>query len=251
MMWRRVIMVFIIATFLLGVIVMLYPLLRGAFVDTKISMDAKEFLDQRQGAAADLGQESQSSNVPPDKTMPYPELFAAMQAYNARIWEERQSQLCDPWSYQQPSFSLEEYGVDTDAIGVICIPKLQLEMPIYLGATTENMAKGAVHLSQTSLPIGGMNTNCVLAGHRGYNGAAYFRYITDLEVGDTVTITNLWETLTYSVVDTEIIDPTDIQKILIQENHERLTLLTCHPYASGGRQRYVVYCERNKETEEM
>ena len=88
---------------------MLYPLLHGAFVDTKISMDAKEFLDQRQGAAADLGQESQSSNVPPDKTMPYPELFAAMQAYNARIWEERQSQLCDPWSYQQPSFSLEEY----------------------------------------------------------------------------------------------------------------------------------------------
>ena len=167
MMWRRVIMVFIIAMFLLGVIVMLYPLLHGVFVDTKISMDAKEFLDQRQETAAGSGQESQSSNVPPDKTMPYPELFAAMQTYNARIWEERQSQLCDPWSYQQPSFSLEKYGVDTDAIGVICIPKLQLEMPIYLGATTENMAKGAVHLSQTSLPIGGMNTNCVLAGHRG------------------------------------------------------------------------------------
>ena len=96
-----------------------------------------------------------------------------------------------------------------------------------------------------------MNTNCVLAGHRGYNGAAYFRYITDLEIGDTVTITNLWETLIYSVVDTEIIDPTDIQKTLIQEDHERLTLLTCHPYASGGRQRYVVYCERNKEMEEI
>lgn len=251
MMWRRVIMAFIIAMFLLGVIVMLYPLLHGAFVDTKISMDAKEFLDQRQGTEVDLGQESQLPDVPPDKAMSYPELFAAMQTYNARIWEERQSQLCGPWSYQQPSFSLEEYGVGTDAIGVICTPKLQLEMPIYLGATAENMAKGAVHLSQTSLPIGGMNTNCVLAGHRGYNGAAYFRYITDLEVGDTVTITNLWETLTYSVVDTEIIDPTDIQKILIQENHERLTLLTCHPYASGGRQRYVVFCERNKEMEEM
>ena len=54
MMWRRVIMAFIIALFLLGVIVMLYPLLHGAFVDTKISMDAKEFLDQRQGTEVDL-----------------------------------------------------------------------------------------------------------------------------------------------------------------------------------------------------
>ena len=26
-----------------------------------------------------------------------------------------------------------------------------------------------------------------------------------------------------------------------------ITLLTCHPYASGGKQRYVVYCEREIE----
>lgn len=48
---------------------------------------------------------------------------------------------------------------------------------------------------------------------------------------------------------TDIIEPTDVSKILIQENREMLTLLTCHPYASGGRQRYVVYCERNYEME--
>ena len=33
-------------------------------------------------------------------------------------------------------------------------------------------------LSQTSLPIGGPNTNCVIAGHRGWGGAPYFRYLT-------------------------------------------------------------------------
>ena len=48
-----------------------------------------------------------------------------------------------------------------------------------------------------SLPIGGANTNCVIAGHRGYGGASYFRYIDKLQIGDTVTITNLWGQLTY------------------------------------------------------
>jgi LPXTG-site transpeptidase (sortase) family protein len=37
-----------------------------------------------------------------------------------------------------------------------------------------------------------------------------------------------------------------VEKIKIQPNRDLLTLLTCHPYASGGRQRYVVYCERTE-----
>ena len=72
----------------------------------------------------------------------------------------------------------------------------------------------------------------------------YFRYIDKLKVGDMVSITNLWETLTYRVCEIKIIDPHDVTEILIQPGRELLTLLTCHPYASGGRQRYVVYCER-------
>ena len=56
-------------------------------------------------------------------------------------------------------------------------------------------------------------------------------------------------TISYTVTSTDIIEPNDVSKILIQENREMLTLLTCHPYASGGRQRYVVYCERTNEME--
>ena len=117
-------------------------------------------------------------------------------------------------------------------------------LSLYLGATYKHMADGAAHLSQTSLPIGGENTNCVIAGHRGYNGASYFRYIEKLKVGDVVSITNLWETLTYRVAEIKIIDPHEVKEILIQDGRDLVTLLTCHPYASGGRQRYVVYCER-------
>ena len=80
----------------------------------------------------------------------------------------------------------------------------------------------------------------------GWRGADYFRHIDRLQIGDTVTLTNLWETLTYTVTDIQIIQPHEVDKIKIQQGHDLLTLLTCHPYASGGRQRFVVYCERTE-----
>lgn len=84
----------------------------------------------------------------------------------------------------------------------------------------------------------------IIAGHRGWKGADYFRHIDRLQVSDTVKRTNLWETLTYTVADIRIIQPHEVDKIKIQQSRDLLTLLTCHPYASGGRQRYVVCCER-------
>lgn len=86
----------------------------------------------------------------------------------------------------------------------------------------------------------------VIAGHRGWRGADYFRHIDRLQVGDTVQVTNLWETLTYTVADIQIIQPHEVDKIKIQQGRDLLTLITCHPYASGGRQRYVAYCERTE-----
>ena len=171
-------------------------------------------------------------------------LWEDMLAYNRQIWVEKQEGLCDPWSYQQPSFTLGEYGLEDEVFGVISIPAIDLEMPLYLGATSSHLAKGAAQLSQTSLPIGGMNTNCVIAGHRGFNGAIYFRNVPELKIGDEVIITNLWETMTYTVTETQIILPNEVDQILIQEGRDMITLLTCHPYASGGIQRFLVFCDR-------
>jgi len=139
---------------------------------------------------------------------------------------------------------LADYGLESEVFAVLSIPKLNMEMPIYLGATRKHMADGAAQMSETSLPIGGNNTNSVIAGHRGWKGAAYFLYLPDLEEGDLVTITNLWEVLTYQVVDTKVIRPNDVESIHIQPNRDMITLLTCHPPATGGRERYLVYCER-------
>ena len=138
---------------------------------------------------------------------------------------------------------MSEYGVENEVVAMISIPAMDVELPVYLGASKENMAKGAVHLSRTSLPIGGNNSNTVIAAHRGYNGIPMFQYIENIKLKDKVYITNLWEKLTYQVTDIQVIEPDEVDRILIQEGKDMLTIFTCHPYTMNT-YRYVVFCER-------
>jgi len=174
---------------------------------------------------------------------PWGWLYDLMARYNRELYESGQVGLVDAFSYQQVDFSLVQFGFDEEMIGYLSVSRMDIELPIYLGASKENMAKGAAHLTQTSLPIGGVNTNAVIAAHRGMSTAAMFRDIEALQIGDAVTITNFRETLYYQVVEIKVINPTDIEEILIQPGRDLVTLITCHPYRHNY-QRYLVYCER-------
>ena len=210
-----------------GLCILLWPVVSGHRLQAGMSAAAQSFLGEAR--------------------QPYPELLSDLQAYNERIYTKRQAGLADALACEEPAVLLRDCGVDDEIIGVLEIPTLELVMPVYFGASDSHLAAGAAVLGNTSAPIGGVNTNCVIAGHRGWYSADYFRHIDRLQVGDTVTITNLWETLTYTVVDIQIIQPHEVEKIKIQPGRDLLTLITCHPYASGGRQRLVVYCERVRQ----
>lgn len=209
-----------------GICVLLWPVFTGHRLQADTDEAAQAFLEERK----------------PEQS--YPELLTALQDYNQRIYAEKQSDLTSLEACEEPAVDLAAYGIEDEILGVLEIPAMDLTMPVYLGASDEHLAIGAAVLGNTSAPIGGDNTNCVIAGHRGWKGADYFRHIDRLAVGDSVTLTNLWETLTYTVADIQIIQPHEVDKIKIQPNRDLLTMLTCHPYASGGRERYVVYCEK-------
>ena len=211
-----------------GICVMLWPAFTGHRLQADTDAAVQSFLEERK----------------PEQQ--YPELLADLQTYNQRIYNEKQSGLVDLEACETPAADLTAYGIEDEIIGVLEIPTMELTMPVYLGASDAHLAAGAAVLGNASAPIGGNSTNCVIAGHRGWRGADYFRHIDRLQIGDTVTLTNLWETLTYTVADIQIIQPHEVEKIKIQPNRDLLTLLTCHPYASGGWQRYVVYCERTE-----
>ena len=237
---RRISVCLALLAFLAGLVLFAYPVVNGLRLESKAADAVADF---EQNYTEPLP----TSPAPPEATpapTPYNELLQVMWSYNEEIYLNGQSELSDPWSYAAVSIDISQYGIEDGVIAVLAIPKLELKMPVYLGASYDNMAAGAAHLTETSLPIGGDNTNCVIAGHRGWNGAPYFLNIEQLEVGDAVEVTNLWESLRYTVSEIKIIEPYAVDEILIQPGRELLTLMTCQPPNTGGLYRYLVFCER-------
>lgn len=247
---KSVFVLLIVSVFLLGLGIFSYPMWHGYIVDHQIEQNAEEFLSwvEVEQGSSDPTESFILENTIPEPTEPenYVDLWRDMMEYNQEIYQNGQEDLNGKLAYETSEFRLRDYGLEDEIFAVISIPDLELEMPVFIGASYSNMAAGAAIMGQTSIPIGGSNTNCVIAGHRGWGGASYFRYIDELEIGDRITITNLWETLTYEVSQIQIIWPNEVEMIHIQPDRELVTLLSCHPYGSGGRQRYLVICERTE-----
>jgi len=253
--WKNVFIAAMILLFLTGLFLLLYPHLYGGYTENRITLNAEDFLSRVELPVFTQPVQTEGNTLSdpdyPAESMDsdrlYPELWEDMVTYNQTLYESSQAGLSSEDAYEAPSFILADYGLESEAIGVLSVPALSFEMPIFLGATDQHLADGVAHLSQTSLPIGGENTNTVIAGHRGWYGADFLRYIQKLKIGDEIIVTNLWEELIYTVCEIKVIEPYQVEAIFIQPNRELLTLLTCHPYATGGRQRYLVICERTKE----
>lgn len=173
-----------------------------------------------------------------------PELRQALIEYNDNLIQHGQY-IQDAWSYEAPPIDLDINDGDA-SIGTITIPDMRVtDMPLFMGASPRNLANGAAVMSQTSMPIGGANTNTVVAAHRGFRGSSYFQFIENMQLGSLVYVTNPWETLVYQMVDYTIVGPDDSSAVMIQNGKDMLTLVTCHPYViGGGPERYIVYCER-------
>ena len=176
------------------------------------------------------------------------DLFRKIQLYNQKLVESGQKCLYEP-AYVEKAPEID--GIVSDEMfGYVEIPDIDCTLLLYLGASEEKLNQGAAVLSGTSVPIGGNNTNCVIAAHRGWKQQAYFKYIDALKQGDCIMVTNPWERLEYVVSDIQVIEPDEIERIKIQPGTDQVTLITCHPYRSGGKYRYVVYANR-KETSDV
>ena len=228
---------------LLGLALLIQPTAAQWWTSTRNAKTAAQFAARAEAQPTAPAAEKTTAE-PPEPERAYPELYAAMQDYNAEIYAGGQSGLTDPFAYEEAPLDLAAYGYDDDVLAVLWIPRLNLELPVYLGASRESLAKGAALLGQTSMPLGGEHTNTVIAAHRGYYGAEMLRNVQQIQVGDKIQLTTPWETLIYRVSELKIIDPSDINAVLIQPGRDLLTLSTCHPYTRNS-QRYLVIAEHD------
>ena len=159
----------------------------------------------------------------------------------------------DPFSLEstvEGTLECTNHAIDESIFAVLEIPKLNLNEPIYIGATPENLNEGIGQVEGSSIPIGGVNTHSVLAGHRGGIVREHFHHIDKLNKGDEFHIRSLNGTLTYRVIGQEVILPHETDSLQIQNNHDLATLITCHPYGSNSH-RLLIYAERVNTTEDQ
>ena len=172
------------------------------------------------------------------------ELYNKMLEYNNNLVGTQIKRIKSPKSFTGAFIDLTKYGLPNNCVGTIKIPSIGLSLPIYLGASDSNMALGSAHLNNTSAPIGGKNTNCVICGHTGYVGMTFFDNLPNVKKGDKVIIENFWDSLKYKVVETAIVKNDDSSILYIEKDKDIVTLFTCISDGEGGFNRYVVIAER-------
>ena len=121
------------------------------------------------------------------------------------------------------------------AIGILRIPKIQVEVPVLQGTDDLSLNRGVGHVAGTPLP--GENGNVAIAGHRD----GFFRGLKDVGLGDKIEMVSPLRTETFIIDRITIVERTDIS-VLQPREHSSLTLITCYPFyfIGGAPRRYIV-----------
>lgn len=167
--------------------------------------------------------------------------------YNKKVIKG-DSNIIDPFDNEEYVGAYDIKGIDKDEVfAYLIIPKLDMKKPIYLDATFDHLDWGVAQVEGTSLPLGGMSTRSVIAGHRGWWGDLMFYNVDKLEVGDEIFIDGRTGLLEYRVTGTDIISPSDWESILPVAGKDMVTLLTCHPKRPPRPKRLLINAERVEE----
>lgn len=124
---------------------------------------------------------------------------------------------------------------DTRAIAILEVPRLGLREIVLEGSSGRNLAFGPTLVNTSQLEH---SSDRILSGHRD----THFSFLKELKTGDLLRLRTTTEIRDYRVSWQEAIDSRQ-QQLVIDDNVERLTLLTCYPFdatTTGGPLRWVV-----------
>lgn len=142
------------------------------------------------------------------------------------------------WSQQRIRAFRASLGNAGPVLGVLRMPSVALEVPVYAEITEASLNSGAAHVAGTSAVAG--TGNFGLASHRD----GYFRKLEDVAIGDALELETAGGTLVFDVVGLAVVAP-DETGVLAAGETPSVTLVTCYPFYFAGRapRRYVVRAE--------
>ena len=158
----------------------------------------------------------------------YEKILDSAREYNQRLAEQGIQWVISDEQREEYIKQLDISG--TGVMGYIKIPKIDVMLPVYHGTDEAVLQISIGHLEQSSLPVGGETSHCMMSGHRGLPSARLFTDLDKLKEGDTFTMTILNETLTYEVDHIWIVEPSDLSHLVLEDGKDYCTLITCTPY---------------------
>ena len=244
---RRIVRAAAVALMVIGVAVFAVPYVTNLVYNMNTDSQQQrfsEFTGVHDPVAAPDGIASAAEWSPADPDPRLQALYELMVDRNKKLADPKHVNFPDPHSYETDDIDLSDYGLDDGIVGFLEVPTMNdVTLPIVLGGSEDQLARGAAHLTGTSYPVGGPSTNALLAAHRGWTWSSMFRDIEMIQVGDPIYIQNFHDDLEYRVVDTRIIMPWETDVAKVQPGRDLVTLITCHPL-TGSTERYVVVAER-------
>ena len=214
---KRLPFILIILIFVVGLGILLYPL---------VSSVINNINDRSEARQKQMDVEKMDSEL-------IRNLFADAESYNSSLTDT--VVLTDPFdieSYEKIGAHYEEtFDIDGNGfIGYIDIPSIDVYLPIFHGTSEEVLKKGAGHLNNTSLPIGGEGTHSVISAHSAYPSKTLFDYLLDMDEGDLFYIHVLDRVLEYKVDQIKTVLPNDVNDLYVTKGKDYVTLMTCTPY---------------------
>ena len=204
--------VLLIATFVAGLSLLLYPTVSNYWNTLHASRAVATYVDAVQNMGEDKRREMLQKAI----------------EYNKSLTSDNQRLTISSARRQEYESILDVDG--NGMIGYIEIPNINITLHVY-HVTNDDVLQIAVgHLDWTSLPVGGTSTHCVLSGHRGLPSAKLFTNLDQVKEGDTFVIRVLDEVLTYEIDQIRIVEPAAVDDLMIENGKDYCTLVTCTPY---------------------
>ena len=173
---------------------------------------------------------------------------------NQQLAKEGGNPGADPFTKKKEPAKKDRTYFEKHTIGILTIPKINVNLPIFDQTTMKLLEKGACLLEGTSYPIGGKSTHAVLSSQRGLSQAKLFTNLPQLKIKDHFYIEINGQYLAYQVDQIKTVEPTETEALQIQEDQDLVTLVTCTPYMINSHRllvrghRIVVEPEEIKES---
>lgn len=119
----------------------------------------------------------------------------------------------------------------SNIIGILSIPKLDLNVGIGEGVDNETLKYSVGHFSDTAM-LGQKGNFCVI-GHRSYTYGEFFNRLDEIEENDEIIVEYNGKEFKYKVTEIKVVKPEEVS-VLNQSEEEEITLITCTPIRVGS-----------------